>query len=62
LALFLTVEALRILEFGELKGDLLKLITAGVVFARSNKKVRKRLLREHLPRFVPLAAHSRYAP
>ena len=54
--------SVRILEFGELKGDLLKLITARVFFAHGNTKVRKRRLREHLPPFVFLAAYSRYVP
>ncbi len=55
--LFPIAEALHILEFAELKDGALKLTTAGNVFARSNTDERKRLFREHLLRFVPLAAH-----
>ena len=49
--------ALHILEFGELKEATLKLTAAGRVFATSAVEERKRLFREHLLRFVPLAAH-----
>jgi NitT/TauT family transport system ATP-binding protein len=55
--LFPIVEALHTLEFAELKGQVLKLTTAGHVFARSDIDERKRLFQEHLLRFVPLAAH-----
>jgi NitT/TauT family transport system ATP-binding protein len=55
--LFPIAEGLHILEFAELKDGALKLTTAGHVFARSNTDERKRLFREHLLRFVPLAAH-----
>ena len=55
--LFPIAEALHILEFAELKDGALKLTTAGNVFARGNTDERKRLFREHLLRFVPLAAH-----
>jgi len=55
--LFPIAEALHILEFAELKDGALKLTTAGNVFAHSNTDERKRLFREHLLRFVPLAAH-----
>lgn len=55
--LFPIAEGLHILEFAELKDGALKLTTAGNVFARSNMDERKRLFREHLLRFVPLAAH-----
>jgi len=55
--LFPIAEGLHILEFAELKDGALKLTTAGNVFARSTTDQRKRLFREHLLRFVPLAAH-----
>jgi NitT/TauT family transport system ATP-binding protein len=55
--LFPIAEGLHILEFAELKDGALKLTTAGQVFARSNTDDRKRLFKEHLLRFVPLAAH-----
>ena len=54
---FPIAEGLHILEFAELKDGALKLTAAGNVFARSNTDERKRLFREHLLRFVPLAAH-----
>jgi len=57
--LFATAEALHILEFAELKDGSLKLTAAGRVFAESGTEERKRLFREHLLRFVPLAAHIR---
>jgi NitT/TauT family transport system ATP-binding protein len=55
--LFLIAEALHILEFAELKDGAIKLTAAGQVFAQSEVEERKRLFREHLLRFVPLAAH-----
>jgi len=55
--LFPIAEALHILEFAELKDGALKLTAAGGVFARGSTEERKRLFREHLLRFVPLAAH-----
>ena len=55
--LFPTAEALHILEFALLKDGALKLTAAGRVFAQGNTDERKRLFREHLLRFVPLAAH-----
>ncbi len=55
--LFPIAEGLYILELAELKDGALKLTTAGNVFARSNTDERKRLFREHLLQFVPLAAH-----
>jgi len=55
--LFPTVEALHLLEFAELKGGALELTAAGRVFAEGKTDDRKRLFREHLLRFVPLAAH-----
>jgi NitT/TauT family transport system ATP-binding protein len=57
--LFPLAEGLHILEFAELKDGALKLTAAGRVFARSDIEERKRLFREHLLRFVPLAAHIR---
>ena len=53
-------EALHILEFAELKEGTIKLTAAGGVFARSGTEERKRLFREHLLQFVPLAAHVRH--
>ena len=57
--LFPIAAALHILEFAELKGGAIKLTAAGRVFARGETEERKRLFREHLLRFVPLAAHIR---
>ena len=51
--------ALHLLEFAELEGGTIKLTAAGRVFAQSDIDGRKRLFREHLLRFVPLAAHIR---
>jgi len=55
--LFPIAEALHILGFAELTGRSLKLTAAGRVFAQGATEDRKRLLREHLLRFVPLASH-----
>jgi len=55
--LFPTMEALHLLEFAELRGGALELTAAGRVFAEGKTDDRKRLFREHLLRFVPLAAH-----
>ncbi|MGP0094142.1 MAG: nitrate/sulfonate/bicarbonate ABC transporter ATP-binding protein [Xanthobacteraceae bacterium] len=55
--LFPIAEALHILEFAELKDGALKLTAAGRVFAHGDTDERKRLFKEHLLRFVPLAAH-----
>lgn len=57
--LFPIATALHILEFAELHGGTLKLTTAGRVFAQSGDDERKRLFREHLQRFVPLAMRIR---
>ena len=57
--LFPIAAALHILEFAELTGAAVKLTAAGRVFAQSDTDERKRLFREHLLRFVPLAAHIR---
>jgi NitT/TauT family transport system ATP-binding protein len=55
--LFPIAEALHILEFAELRDGSLKLTAAGRVFVGSGVEERKRLFKEHLLRFVPLAAH-----
>ena len=55
--LFPIAEALHILEFAEIKDGGLKLTAAGRVFTHNDTEGRKRLFREHLLRFVPLAAH-----
>ncbi len=55
--LFPIAEALHILEFAELKDGHLKLTAAGRVYAGSGVDKRKLLFKEHLLRFVPLAAH-----
>jgi NitT/TauT family transport system ATP-binding protein len=57
--LFPVAEALHLLEFAELKEGTLKLTAAGRVFARSGTEARKLLFKEHLLRFVPIAAHIR---
>jgi NitT/TauT family transport system ATP-binding protein len=54
---FATAEALHILEFGELRQGSIKLTAAGLAFAKSEDQDRERLFKEHLVRFVPLAAH-----
>ena len=51
--------ALHILEFAELKDAAIRLTAAGRVFAGAGTEERKQLFREHLLRFVPLAAHVR---
>lgn len=58
--LFPTAEALHILEFAELKTDTLALTAAGRIFAAADTEARKRLFREHLLHFVPLAAHIKH--
>ncbi|MGO8919077.1 MAG: nitrate/sulfonate/bicarbonate ABC transporter ATP-binding protein [Stellaceae bacterium] len=57
--LFPIAEALHILEFAELGDGRLKLTAPGRVFARSGTEERKRLFKEHLLKFVPLAVHIR---
>ena len=57
--LFPIAAGLHILEFAELEGSSIKLSAAGRVFAAADIEDRKRLFREHLLRFVPLAAHIR---
>jgi len=49
--------ALQILEFAESKEGRIRLTAAGRLLAQSGTQERKRLFREHLLRFVPLAAH-----
>jgi NitT/TauT family transport system ATP-binding protein len=51
--------ALHILEFAELDDGTIKLTAAGRIFTQNDTDERKRLFREHLIRFVPLAAHIR---
>jgi len=55
--LFPIAEALHILGFAELTGRALKLTAAGRVFEQETTEERKRLWKEHLLRFVPLASH-----
>ncbi|MGO9513459.1 MAG: nitrate/sulfonate/bicarbonate ABC transporter ATP-binding protein [Steroidobacteraceae bacterium] len=55
--LFPIADALHILGFAELTGGALKLTAAGRVFAQSATDERKRLMKEHLLRYVPLASH-----
>jgi NitT/TauT family transport system ATP-binding protein len=55
--LFMIAEALNLLEFVELKESAIRLTAAGRILAQSDTDERKRLFREHLLRFVPLAAH-----
>jgi len=51
--------ALHLLELAELHEGGIKLTAAGRVLAGADQEQRKRLFREHLLRFVPLAAHIR---
>ncbi len=51
--------ALHILELAELAGGRIKVTAAGRVLEAADRDGRKRLFREHLLRFVPLAAHIR---
>ncbi len=57
--LFPIAAALHLLEFAELEEGTIKLTAAGRVLAHSDIDGRKLLFREHLLRFVPLAAHIR---
>lgn len=50
-------EVLPILEFAELSDGQLQLTPAGRIFATSDPEERKRLFKEHLLNFVPLAGH-----
>lgn len=54
---FPIAESLHILGFGELKDGTIKLTASGHVFAQSGTEEQKRIFREHLIQFVPLAAH-----
>jgi NitT/TauT family transport system ATP-binding protein len=53
----IVAEVLQLLEFGEITDGAVRLTTAGRVFAASDAVERKRLFREHLLNFVPLAGH-----
>jgi len=55
--LFPIAAALQILEFAESKAGRIRLTAAGRILAQAETQPRKRLFREHLLRFVPLAAH-----
>jgi NitT/TauT family transport system ATP-binding protein len=55
--LLAAAEALHILEFAELKENRLNLTAAGRVFAEADADERKRVFKEHLLCFVPLAAN-----
>jgi NitT/TauT family transport system ATP-binding protein len=55
--IFPTAEALHILEFAEIRDGELRLTAAGHIYAQSDSESRKRLFKEHLICFVPLAAH-----
>jgi NitT/TauT family transport system ATP-binding protein len=57
--LFPVAESLHVLELAELRDGAIRLTAAGRVFADGGPEERKRLFREHLLRFVPLAAHIR---
>jgi NitT/TauT family transport system ATP-binding protein len=54
--IFPVAAALHILQFAELKEGAITLTASGRLFAESGTEERKRLFREHLLRFVPLAA------
>ncbi|AOI68578.1 nitrate/sulfonate/bicarbonate ABC transporter ATP-binding protein [Burkholderia ubonensis] len=56
-ALFPLAAALHMLEFAEWREQTIRLTAAGHVFARGDDDARRCLFREHLVRFVPLAAH-----
>jgi len=55
--LFPLAAALHLLEFAELTRGHVRLTAAGRLLACADTEERKRLFREHLLRFVPLAAH-----
>jgi len=55
--LFPAAEALHILGFAEFRQGRLRLTAAGRLYAQSDTDERKRLFREHLLQFLPLAAH-----
>jgi NitT/TauT family transport system ATP-binding protein len=56
---FPTAEGIHILKFAELKDGAIKLTMAGKLFSQSGVDERKRIFKEHLLHFVPLAAHIR---
>jgi hypothetical protein len=56
---FPIADALQILEFAEVKDNVIKVTAAGRVFVQGGTDERKRLFGVHLLRFVPLAAHIR---
>jgi len=58
--LFGVAEALKLLEFADLKEGAIKLTAPGRIFAQSEAEERKRLFKEHLFRFVPFVAHIRH--
>lgn len=55
--LFTTAEALHVLEFADLKNGSIALTPAGRAFSKGGVDERKRVFREHLLRFVPMAGH-----
>ncbi|HTY48856.1 MAG TPA: nitrate/sulfonate/bicarbonate ABC transporter ATP-binding protein [Steroidobacteraceae bacterium] len=55
--LFPPAAALHLLEFAALSSGHIRLTAAGRMLAQADTQERKRLFREHLPRFVPLVAH-----
>jgi len=57
--LFRVGEALQMLRFAEVEGGDIRLIEAGLAFARSESDERKHLFARHLLTYVPLAAHIR---
>ncbi|WP_186115129.1 nitrate/sulfonate/bicarbonate ABC transporter ATP-binding protein [Burkholderia gladioli] len=56
-ALYPTAAALHLLALAEWQERTLRLSAAGQVFARADEATRRRLFREHVLRFVPLAGH-----
>jgi NitT/TauT family transport system ATP-binding protein len=57
--LFPVAEALQMLRFAELAGGDIRLMEAGIQFAKGETDERKRLFSHHLLSYVPLAAHVR---
>ena len=57
--LFRVAEALQMLRFAEVEGGDIRLMEAGLAFARSETDERKHLFARHLLTYVPLAAHIR---
>ncbi|MBC3863163.1 nitrate/sulfonate/bicarbonate ABC transporter ATP-binding protein [Undibacterium jejuense] len=53
-------EALHLLEFAELKEGTIRLTASGKIFSQAGMEERKRMFREHLLHYVPLAAHIRH--